>query len=68
MALAGLRLAERGTNGEGSLTTGRPFGPTFTQINQEGWTQSGGERGRQSGGSTPWPHIRTQINWTNSGE
>ena len=46
----GLRLAECGTNGAGSPSTSRPCGPTFTQINQESWTQSGGEQGRQSGG------------------
>ena len=50
VALAGLRLAEFGTNGAGSLTTGRPCGPTFAQINREGQTQSGRERGRQSSG------------------
>ena len=50
VALAGPRLVECGTNGAGSLTTSRPCGPTFVQINQEGRTQSGGERGRQSGG------------------
>ena len=33
VAMAGLRLAECGTNGAGSLTTGRPCGPTFVQIN-----------------------------------
>ena len=48
VAVAGLRLAECGTNGAGSLTTSRPCGPTFTQINPEGRTQSGGEQGRQS--------------------
>ena len=48
--VAGPRLAECGMNGAGSLTTSRPCGPTFLQINQEGWTQSGGERGRQSSG------------------
>ena len=31
-------------------STSRPCGPTFSQINPEGRTQSGGERGRQSGG------------------
>ena len=31
-----------------SLTTTRPCGPIFAQINREGWTQSGGEWGRQS--------------------
>ena len=50
VAMAGPRLAECGTNGAGSLTTIRPCGPTFMQINQEGQTQSGGERGRKSGG------------------
>ena len=59
VAIAGLRLAEFGTNGTGSLTTSRPCGPTFAQIIREGRTQSGGERGRQSGGSTPQPHICT---------
>ena len=60
VALAGLRLAQCGTNGAGSLTTGRPCGPTFTQINQEGWTQSGRERGRKSGWQHPEaPHSRT---------
>ena len=48
VALAGLRLAECGTNRAGSLTTSRPCGPIFAQINQEGRTQSGRERGRQS--------------------
>ena len=46
VAVAGLRLAECGTNGAGSPSTSRPCGPIFTQINQEGWTQSGRERGR----------------------
>ena len=50
VAVAGPRLAECGTNGAGSLTTSRPCGPTFLQINREGWTQSGRERDRQSGG------------------
>ena len=49
-AVAGLRLAECGTNRAGSLTTSRPCGPAFTQINREGRTQSGRERGRQSSG------------------
>ena len=47
VAMAGPRLA---TKGAGSLTTNRPCGPTFAQINREGRTQSGGEQGRQSGG------------------
>ena len=50
VAVAGLRLVECGTNGAGSPSTSRSFGPTFAQINPEGWTQSGGERGRQSSG------------------
>ena len=33
VAVAGLRLAECGTNGAGSLTTSSPRGPTFAQIN-----------------------------------
>ena len=49
-AVAGLRLAECGTNGAGSLSTSSPCGPTFAHINREGRTQSGGERGRQSSG------------------
>ena len=50
VAVAGLRLAECGTNGADSPSAGRPCGPTFAQINPEGRTQSGGERGRQSSG------------------
>ena len=50
VAVAGPRLAECGTNRAGSLTTSRPCGHTFAQINREGRTQSGGEWGRQSGG------------------
>ena len=46
VAVAGPRLAECGMNGAGSLTTGRPCGPTFAQINQEGRTQNGRERGQ----------------------
>ena len=50
VAVVGPRLAECGTNGAGSPSTSRPCGPTFPQIGREGWTQSGGERGRQSSG------------------
>ena len=50
VAMVGPRLAECGTNTAGSLTTGRPCGPKFAQINREGQTQSGRERGRQKGG------------------
>ena len=49
VAVVGPRLAECGMNGAGSPTTSRPCGPTFAQINREGRTQSGRERGRQSG-------------------
>ena len=60
MAVAGRRLAECGTNGAGSQTTSRPCDPTFAQINRQGQTQSGRERGRQSGGYHPVaPHSRT---------
>ena len=62
VAVGGPRLVECRTNRAGSLTTGRPCDPTFAQINQQGWTQSGGEWGRQSVGSTPRPHTRAQIN------
>ena len=41
VAVAGLRLAECGTNGAGSPSTSRPCSPTFAQINPEGQTQSG---------------------------
>ena len=50
VAVAGLRLAECGTNGAGGPSTSRPCDPTFAQINPEGRTQSGGEWGRQSSG------------------
>ena len=59
VAVAGLRLEECGTNEVGSRSTSRPCSSTFVQINREGRTRSGGERGRQSAGSTPQPHIRT---------
>ena len=49
MTAAGPRLAECGMNVADSLTTSRPCGSTFAQIGPEGRTQSGGERGRQSG-------------------
>ena len=50
IAVAEPRLTECGTNRAGSLTTSRPCGPAFVQINPEGRTQSGRERGRQSSG------------------
>ena len=43
VAVAGLRLAECGTNGAGSPSTSRPCNPTFVQINREA---KGGERSR----------------------
>ena len=57
MAVAGLRLVEYGTNGAGSPSTSRPRGPTFVQINQEGWNQSG----REVGQAEQWvaPHSPT---------
>ena len=48
VAVAGPRLAECGANRAGSPSTSRPCSHTFAQINPEGRTQSGGERGRQS--------------------
>ena len=57
VAVAGPRLAECGANRAGSPSTSRPCSHTFAQINRECWTRSGGERGRQSAGSTPQPHI-----------
>ena len=45
VALAGLRLAECGTNEAGSPSTSRPCNPTFVQINPEGpdseWRRAG---------------------------
>ena len=35
VAVAGPRLEECGTNGAGSLNTGRPCGPTLMQINRD---------------------------------
>ena len=49
-AMAGPRLAECGTNGSGSPTTKTLRPHIHAWINREGQTQSGGERGRQSGG------------------
>ena len=60
-AVKGQRLVECGTKGAGSLTIGRPCGSTLAQINREDRTQSGGERGRQSAGSTPRPHTRAGM-------
>ena len=50
VAVVAPRLAECGMTGAVSPSTSRPCGPTFAQINPEGRTQSGGERGRQSSG------------------
>ena len=59
VAVAGPGLVECGRTGAGSPSTSRPCGHTFAQMNLEGRTWSGGERGRQSAGSTLQPHIRT---------
>ena len=48
VAVAGLRLAECGTNGAGSPSTSRPCNPTFAQINREGWTHSEWQRAGQA--------------------
>ena len=50
VAMVGLRLAACGMNGAGSPSTSTPGNPTFVQINREGQTQSGRERGRQGTG------------------
>ena len=69
VAVAGPRLEGCGTNGAGSLTTSRPCGPTFAHRETERAILRVAENGAgRAAGSTPWPHIRTQINWTNSGE
>ena len=69
MALARPRLAEYGMNGAGSLTTGRPCGPTFTHRETERARLRVAENGAgRAAGSTPQPHIHPQINWTNGGE
>ena len=68
VAMAGLRLAECETNGAGSPSTSRPCNPTFPQINQKGRTQSTESGAGRAVGSTPGPHIRTQINPANGGE
>ena len=69
VAVAGLRLAECGTNGAGSLSTSRPCGPTFAhrETKRAGLRVAENRAGRAAG-STPWPHTRTQINQTNGGE
>ena len=69
MAVAGLRLAECGTNGTGSPSTSRPCGPTLAQINPEGQTQRVVESGAgRVAGSTLRHHICPQINLTNGGQ
>ena len=50
VAVAGLRLAECGTNGTGSPSTSRPCGPTFAQINPKGRTQEW----RRTGQAEQW--------------
>ena len=66
--MAGPRLAKSGTNGAGSPTTSRPCGPTFAQINREGWLRVAENRAGRVAGSTPRPHICAEINRTNSGD
>ena len=69
VAMAGPRLAERGTNGAGSLTTSRPCGPVFAHRETEraGLRVAENREGRAAS-STPWPHIPSLINWTNGWE
>ena len=60
MAVAGLRLAECGTNGAGSRTTGRPCGPTFVQINERAGLRVAENGADRAVGSTPVAtHWRT---------
>ena len=59
VAVAGLRLAECGTNGAGSLTTGRPCGPTFAQINRgpdSQWWRTGQAEWRVAPGGPTFMH------------
>ena len=65
VAVAGLRLAECGTNGAGSPSTSRPCGPTFAQINPEGRLRVAESGAGRVAGSTLRHHIRPQINWMN---
>ena len=59
VAVVGPRLAECGMNRAGSLTTSRPCGTTLTE--RAGLRVAENRAGRAAG-STPRPHIRTQIN------
>ena len=71
VAVVGPRLAECGTNRAGSLTTSRPCGPTFVQINERAGLRVAENGADRAVGSTPRPHIRTQINreeWGGAGE
>ena len=54
VAMAGLRLAECGTNGAGRLSTSRPCNPTFVQINREGRTQEWWRAGQAEQWVAPW--------------
>ena len=53
MAVAGLRLAEYGTNGAGSLSTSRPCGPTFAQITLRAGLRVAESAAGRAAGSTP---------------
>ena len=68
VAVAGLRLAECGTNGAGSPSPSRPCGPTFVQINKRTGLRVAENGAGRAAGSTPRHHIRPQINPTNDGE
>ena len=54
VAMAGPRLAECGTKGEGSLTTSRPCGPAF--VHRE--TKRAGLRVAENGAGRAAPHSR----------
>ena len=56
-------LAECGMNRAGRPRTSRPCGPD-KRRGPDSVVENGAGR---AAGSTPWPHIRTQINQTNGG-
>ena len=60
VAVVGPRLAECGTNRAGSLTTSRPCGPTFVQINKRAGLRVAENGAGRAVGSTPVAtHWRT---------
>ena len=67
MAVAGLRLAECGTNGAGSPSTSRPCGPTSARITQRAGLRVAESGAGRAAGSTPRHQIRPQINLRNAG-